>query len=337
MLIKQLDEISIFRQVLRVDQNNALELIGQNSIAAVVIIPEDFSSSVADGRNKPVTVVGNKAMPLQSYVVRSLIQSAANLVSASQSAINSIYHFNEKAGLKGKELQQQYSESTMKILLEALSRNEIFDETENMPGFEVTPAEYFTAALLVVFLMFSCMPAMKMIVTERSYGVSKRLWASPVKTWHVLLSKFIVSMFISAVQFMLVIAATSVVYKNYWGVSLIKLLWLLLGVVFASGAWSLLVSAVSRTSAAADAVGNLGILLMAVIGGSIYPLTSMPPFVREISKYTINRWAMDGFMVIFSGNDAISINIYVQMLFLIGMVMLAAALSIMTAYRRKQF
>jgi len=68
-------------------------------------------------------------------------------------------------------------------------------------------------------------------------------------------------------------------------------------------------------------IGNLGILLMAVIGGNIYPLTSMPDYIKVLSRFTISRWAMEGFIVLFSGNDAASTGVYALALTAIGIVL----------------
>lgn len=329
ILGRQLTEIRIFKEVLRVDEVRAKELIAGNKVAAAIIIPEGFSDSVAIGENKPVTVIGNRAMPLQSFVVKNLMQSAANLVSASQSAINTIYYYNQKAGLRGEELEKEYNDSTMKFFLEALSRNEIFSQVEASPVFDLTPMEYFTAALVVVFLMFAGMPGMKMLVSERSYGLTRRLMASPAGMWQTILSKFIVSLILSVIQFSIIIILTSLAFRNYWGAPAQNILLLFGGVIFAVSAWSIFVSSVSRTPASADVIGNLGILLMAVIGGSIYPLSSMPEFVRTLSKLTINRWAMEGFLIIFSGNEAISVVNHVYALLAIGLAFLALSVGVL--------
>jgi len=333
ILSRQLEEIGIFSEVLRVDENEARRLISENRAASIIIIPEGFSESVAAGENKPVTVIGNRSLPLQSLVVKNIVESAANLVSASQSAINTIYHYSQKAGLEGKELEKEFNDSVMKFFLEALARNEIYSSVEASSVFDLTPVEYFTSALIVVFLLFTGMPAMKMLVTERSYGLAKRLRSSPVRIWQVILSKFMVSLFISIIQFIIIIALTALFFKNYWGAPVENILMLFGGILFAVSAWSIFVSSISKTPASADIIGNLGILLMAVIGGSIYPLSSMPGFVRSMSKLTINRWAMDGFMVIFSGNRALSPLNQVYMLLLIGLALLALSAGVMKLRR----
>lgn len=329
MLANQLEGIGIFSEILRVEEEEAKRLISENKAASAIIIPEGFSDSIAVGENKPVTVIGNRSMPLQSYVVKNLAQSAANLVSAGQSAINTIYHYNKLAGLTGNELEEQFNQSTMKILIEMLARNEIFSQVETSTRLDLTPVEYFTAGLIAVFLMFAGMPAMKMLVTERSYGLTRRLNATAVGTWQIILSKFLAALVLSAIQFSVVVILTSIVFNNYWGAPVKSILMLFGAVIFAVSAWSILVSAVSRTPASADVIGNLGILLMAIVGGSIYPLQSMPHFVRYLSRFTVNRWAMDGFMIIFSGNETSGVINCVIALLAIGAAFLALAIGVM--------
>lgn len=329
ILVKQLEEIKIFQEVLKVDESYAKRLISENKAASAIIIPDGFSSSIAIGENKPVTVIGNKAMPLQSYIVKNLIQGTANIVSAGQSAINTIYHYNEKAGLSEEELQKQFEESTLKIILEAISRNEVFSEIEGAVNLNLTPVEYFSAGLITVFLMFAGMPGMKMLVMERSYGLTTRLQVSPVRFWQIILSKFIVTVILSTLQFLIIIVLTSLVFKNYWGTPFEKILLLFAGIIFAVASWSVFVSAISSTPASADVIGNLSVLLMAVIGGSIYPLSSMPGFIKTISKLTINRWAMEGFMIIFSGDRSLGIKHNFFMLLLIGLTLLITAVLVM--------
>lgn len=334
MLTKQLDEFGIFKQILRIDEAGAMRMLSEGTIASVIIIPAGFTDSVAAGKNKPAAVIGNSSKPLQSFVVKNLMQSAANLVSAAQSAIITIYRYNEKAGLKGQELETQFNDSTMKFFLEALSRNEVFSRVEASGQFNLTPVEYFTSALLVVFIMFSGMPGMKMLVAERSSGITRRLAASPVRMWQVILSKLMVSLVLSIIQFGIIIVLTSVVFKNYWGAPVKSILLLFGGLMLAVSAWSVFVASISTTPASADAVGNLGILLMAVIGGSIYPLSSMPDFIRSISRLTINRWAMDGFMAIFSGNNALNVGSYASVLALMGIVLFCLSTGYIKYIRR---
>lgn len=333
LLIKQLENVEVFSKVKKAEYEDALELIRQDRVGSAIIIPEDFTYNMSIGKNEPVTVVGNKAKPLQTLIVRNLMQSAANMVSSGQSVINTIYHFGQEAGLEGTKLQNLYEEATVQILREAVSRREIFTQAQTTEVFNLTTAEYFSAALIVIFLMFAGMPGMKMLVTERTHKITKRLAATPIKMWQVVLSKLIVSFVMSIIQFITVIILTSTVFNNYWGAPVKNIILVFAGIIFAVSCWSVFVSSVSTSQASADVIGNMGILLMAIVGGSIYPLSAMPGFVRNLSNITINKWAMSGFMILFSGNDALSVIACVIPLVIIGTVLLILSVTVMKLRR----
>ncbi|MCX7711761.1 MAG: ABC transporter permease [Clostridia bacterium] len=335
ILVNQLKEITIFKEIIKTDEENARKLIDSNQAASAIIIPPEFSSSIAVGENKPVTVISNKSMPLQSFIVRNMMQSAANYVSAGQSAINTIYDYNRKAGVKGEELDKQFQDSTMRAFVEVLARNRIFTEIDAVPVYDLSPAEYYSSGLIVIFLMFAGMPGMKMLVSERNQGITRRLSAAPVKTWQVILSKFLISLILSILQFITIVLLTSMMFKSYWGAPIKNILLVFTGILFAVSAWSVFVSAIAKTPAAADVIGNLGILLMAVIGGSIYPLSSMPEFVRTLSNGTITKWAMEGFMILFSGNDAMKVTQQVTALMIIGMALFVLAVGAFKINRKQ--
>ena len=44
-------------------------------------------------------MVGSSALPLQAYVVKNVVLSASKLVSAAQSAVITIYHYDKEAGI----------------------------------------------------------------------------------------------------------------------------------------------------------------------------------------------------------------------------------------------
>lgn len=329
MLIRQLEELRIFSGIVRTGEEEARRMLEKNEVASIIILPPAFSESIAVGENRPVRVIGSRADLVKSQIVKMIAISSANLVTAGQSAINTIYFYNEKAGVVGSMLEKDFHDSTMSFFIKALSRNEIFTDVGSGTEFALSPAEHYTAALIVIFMMFAGVPAMKLLVWERNSGMAGRLAASPVKGWQVVVSKFLITALLCVAQFSIVLLLSLRFLKNYWGAPVVNILVMLAGMIFTVSAWSVFVSVVCRSAASADIIGNVGILLMAVLGGSIYPLNSMPEFVRTLSGLTVNRWAMDGFMIIFSGNDALRVYNQAGALAAVGAVFMLTALILM--------
>ncbi len=327
IITNQLKEVELFKKILYVREDEAVKLLYNNKIAAIIIIPKDFSESILVGKLNPVVVIGNKSMPLQAFVVKTFIESAANLFSSAQSALRTISYFCNKLGLN----LNVYQESIVDLTMRVLSRNEIYSEVTDMANYNLSPMEYYTASLTVIFLMFAGMPGMKMQVYEKCTGITKRLLSTTTKLWHIVLSKTIVSFLLSVLQFTVIIILTSFVFKDYWGAPVSSIIILFLCIIFAISAWSILVASISNTPKTADVLGNLGILLMAIIGGNIYSLSTMPDFVRILSNFTISRHAMEGFMVLFSSDPSLSIAWSSGSLILIGMVEMLLSIIIGTA------
>lgn len=304
----QLDELNIFESVLRIDENRAMQMLSNNEIAAVIIIPSDFSESLMDGKNdKPIVIIGNKSMPIETYTVKNIAFSAIDLLYSSQNAVNTVYYYSKMAGSTEEELDQKYSNLVVKYFINLLSRNDIFYESKAGSNLNVTPFEYFTAGIIAVFLMLSGMPGAKMLVTEKSLKLTDRLRATPVRMWQILLSKFIITALFSLIQFAAVLIFGSLFFGNYLEVSFLNFAPAFIVLVFGSSAWAMFVAAISPSSSTVDIIGNLSILIMAIIGGNIYPLTAMPDYIKVLSKFTINKWAMDCLIGIFSGYAAVDV------------------------------
>lgn len=330
IITRQLYEITVFNKIIDTNEPDAYTLIRENKVAAIIIIPENFSQGLIDGTRNPVEVVGNRSMPLQSFVVKTLVQSASNLFSSAQSALFAISKFENESGIRDNS-----SEVMMDLALKAIGRNEIYAETEDEFNFRLSPAEYFTAGLLVIFLMYGGIPSIKMLVAERNSGIMRRLLATPVRTRHIIASKVSVSIIISILQFGVIIVSTSLIFKNYWGGSWSNILLLFTAIIFAVSTWSVMIASFARKSSGVDVLANLGILIMAILGGSIYQISSMPDVVKMFSYLTINRWAMDGFMVIFSGNSELSVQKYVLALVVIGLIQGILAVVFLKINRRR--
>jgi ABC-2 type transport system permease protein len=327
LLIKQLRDIATFKKVMIIKEYEKEKYIKSNTVSAVIIIPGDFSDSLINGVNHSVEVIGNTNKPLESYITKNIVASAANLVSASQAGINTIYYFNKKTGMDYNRLSKEVNESSVDFIFRCISRNDVF-VSDSKILYNVNPVEYFTATLMVVFFMFSGLPGAKMFVEEKYTGMIDRLQIQGISPINIILSKFIVSFILSIMQFVSIIAFTTIAFKNYWGISILNAAILFVAIIFAVSAWGIFVAVVSKKSSTASIISNLGILLMAILGGSIYPLSQMPYIIRSFSDFTINKWAVEGFLKIFSGESVNIMSENIVALCLIGVAFLIVSIPI---------
>ena len=65
MVIRQLTDGEYFQSListLEIDKETAEAFLRQNEIAAIIHIPQNFSQDVTNGRNTPITLIGNESV-----------------------------------------------------------------------------------------------------------------------------------------------------------------------------------------------------------------------------------------------------------------------------------
>lgn len=315
----------------KTDEKSAMDMLQKDDAAGVVIIPEGFVYSMSIGENKPLKVVTNPGQPLYAQFIKSYMESYANIISSAQNGIMTAYVYYDKFA-SGKEFyDNKYADVVTKFSLKALSKNDLFENKQVSYIPDVTKYEYFTAALLVVFIMFSGIMGIKFTAGEKLHGISDRLAVSPLKEMELVLARFITVFILSLLQFLALIIPAGLVFKIYLNASPIYMLLMFAITVFTVSTCAIFVAVISPTPAVADLAGSLGTLLMAAVGGSIYPLTSLPDGIKKLSYLTINRWAVDGFLEIFSGQISASYYYDIGILTLMGIIYIAASILFLKA------
>ncbi|NSW90174.1 MAG: ABC transporter permease [Firmicutes bacterium] len=310
----------------KTDEATGLEMLKKGEAAGVVIIPEGFVYSMSVGENKPFEVITDSRQPLIANFIKNYMQSYADIISASQNGIMTAYVFYSKATSPEEFYDKKYSDVITKFSLKALSRTEAFVTRTASYIPDVTKYEYFTAALLAVFIMFGGIMGIKFTAGEKQLGISTRLNISPLTGMEFITARFVTVFILSLLQFLSVIIPGGIIFKIYLRTSPIYMLIMFIITVFTVSAWAVFIAVISPTPVAADLAGSLGTLLMAAVGGSIYPLTALPDSIKNLSYFTINRWAVQGFLEIFSGK--LSSAFFIDMAVLAGMGLVYLGLSV---------
>lgn len=300
----------------------AMDMLKNGEAAGILIIPEGFVYSMSIGENKPLKVITDPGKPLIADLIKGYMDSYANIISSAQNGIMTAYVFYEKAASGEEFYERKYNDVVTKFSLKALSKSDIFSARKVSYVPNVTKYEYFTAALLVVFIMFSGIMGIKFTAGEKLHGISNRLNISPLKDIEFVFARFVTVFILSMLQFLALIIPGGLVFKIYLNASPFYMLIMFIMTVFTISSCAIFIAVVSPTPATADLAGSLGTLLMAAAGGSIYPLTALPDVVKNLSNFTINRWAVHGFLEIFSGQISSSFYTDIAVLALMGITYL---------------
>lgn len=316
MLIRQLSTVDLVEEVIHTTEAEAVEMIRSGRVTAAIVLPPNLSDTI--GRFEPATarIYGSSQFSLQSNVIRNLGVIGADIVSTGIASMETIRLLSLENGLSEQALAPVLNEAFETFFMRVLARRSVFaDPPAKSMAFSLV--EYYGAGLLGVFLLFASLSGVKRLAADRLNGVHRRQRTTPMPAWMPIAAQLLVSLVISGLQFSVMVLVLSVGFNVWWGVPGIWTFLLFLGTVTASSAFALLVAAAADSPVTVDLVGNLGVLVMAVAGGSLYAPAAMPQWVRPLSALTTVRWTREGFLGVFSG-DLDEIRRNVLMLFLLA-------------------
>lgn len=306
MVIKQLTDSGHLNRVIKTDimsAEKAEQLLRENKIAAIIHIPEGFSSDVAKGENTPVRVVGNPQRPLESQLVRHLLESAADFTSAAQSGINTVYYFMEDAELPKGEKRAQYKRDLVSFSLHILGRGEIFEEHRQENLFQESLYDYYAISFYILCLMIWTYLCHNLLKEKAGVAVQARLSAMGYTALQSLAGKWAaVSIFVFFGA--MLIGVPYLIWKDgsvpgpvFIGGTLL--------IVFAFASLFTLTGALIKNDRLNLLANMLVILLGAIIGEHLIPAVYYPEWLLQLNAFSLNGWALKFMFAIVQGGPVL--------------------------------
>jgi len=185
---------------------------------------------------------------------------------------------------------------------------------------------YYAGAVAMLFLLFSAANGAMTVLEERESGLFDRLAAGPGGAGIILDGKF-----------------AFLVVQGFCQVTVIYLVaWLVFGVnlpghigpwalttflaAFAAAGLALLFVSLCRSKHQAQVLGNILILIISALGGSMVPRFLMPPVVQDLGWATPNTWVLEAYASIFWREEGM-----VDMLIPLGALALTGLVGLMLA------
>ncbi len=158
-----------------------------------------------------------------------------------------------------------------------------------------TSITYYAGAVAILFLLFSAANGAMTLLEEKESGVFARLAAGPGGSGVILDGKFAFLVLQGFIQVL-------VIYVVAWlgfGVDLPGnfFMWALttLAAAGSTAGIALLFVSLCRTKQQAQVLGNILILVISALGGSMVPRFLMPPYVQDIGWITPNTWVLEAY------------------------------------------
>jgi ABC-2 type transport system permease protein len=337
-LIQQIEKSEQLKELVRfvyIDEQEALRLLEENKIAAIVTIPSGFSADLTVGKNTPVKVVGNLQRPLQSVLIKAWMQSTADFVTAAQSGVNTIYHFLREAELSKEELNEEVTLSIMQFSLHSLGRGEMYNVDTVSSTNNLSPIQYYLISGGVVLLLIWGLMSSSVISGGESVALEQRLISSGVSSYQLLWSKFLTITSMLFIKFLFISILVVMLSSYDMGGRMINFVLLSLLVIMTMSAMFLLLTMIIEHMSLRLLFGFCITLWISFSGGSIVPLSYLPSWIDSLSSLSINKWAIQGFSDVIYSAQVHDQAYYIPAL--CGMLLLFLSLAMIMSWQKQRW
>ncbi len=143
-------------------------------------------------------------------------------------------------------------------------------------------------------MFLTSMTAATQLLLTRQLGVSRRMLATPTPVRSILLGELLGRFGIAMMQGLFIVVASSVLFAVSWGDLPAALLVIVLFALVGTGA-AMVVGVLARNPDQAGAVGVVGGMILAALGGAMVPGELFDEPISTISMLTPHFWAIDSF------------------------------------------
>lgn len=294
------------------DEVSARTAIDADQAAAAVIIPPGFTDSIIPPPGQttaavvvPIEVYKNPTRPVGSGVIQSIVDDFISRVETGRISVEVTLEQMLVSGLASPDGVQALVEDLTAQQADIQDRPAAITLSTSKAG-EPPPTfnvmAYMAPGMALMFLMFTASNGGRSILAEQARGTLPRLLVSPTTGAQVMIGKVFGIFLTGVLQMLILVVASSLLFRIQWGNPLGVLVLILLAVFGATG-WGMLITALARTPNQVSSIGTALMLTFGILGGSFFQTDFLPVWYQWLSRITPNAWGMDGFTILAMGGD----------------------------------
>lgn len=297
-------------------ESSADKEIKNGTLSVLIVIPKGYSKNSYDGKKAELKIYSDPSKNIDAKIVESFVKSYTGVVSSSTAAVYAADSQFKKYGLDGRMILP-------KILASSDNNSSKLSESNVKPKESLSAIQYYSAAMLVMFILFVGILGTQSMLLEREEGTLSRIMGTRAAKRQILLGKMLGIFFIGVFDVVVLIAFTKIVFKVSWGNSILGIIVLSLAMIFAACGFGMFMATIFKTSKAADMSSSVIIMIMSFMGGSMYPIYEMPAGMQKAAGLMLNNWALKGYLKLMTGNGIGSIATPCLVLCIFGIVLLS--------------
>lgn len=282
----------------QINENDVNNMLLDNKVYAVVIIPKGYEESIHGGNTKDIEIMSVKGFDTTIWIENFLNLHSRNLTDLSFASSGDNEVFNS--------MYNNYKQNKLSVDEIKLS--------DELTGKDMTVT---SLGFLIMFVMLGAGFTTQLMLKEKRERTYYRIASSPVKSSEYILSHVITCILIELLQISVVIVFLEYVLKIKSFVPPLTMFIILFAFSIASCGISLLITSFSNSSYMASTLNNLIVTPTCMLSGCFWPVYLMPKFMQNLAYLVPQRWALSAVDKIQKGFtfDKILLNILMLILY----------------------
>lgn len=320
------------------DAEEPRQQVSEGSLAATLIIPEDFTMTALTGGTSAVNIFYDSGLSVGPSVVLSITNAITSGLNTAILAQRVGPAYLQEIGQQIDADANLIAEATEQLNASAMQQNtaspialEQVDLQGEIRSFDAL--QYFAPSMAILFMTFAMASGGASILREQNAWTLQRILTTATPRWLFMLGKLAGTFTTGLIQMTVLILATSAIARlmgrtgSVWGSNYAGIALLVLAVTFAGTSLGLLIAAASKSQEQADSYSTVALFILGMLGGSFIPIENLPDVIAWLPKLTLNYWGIQGFFDL-GAYDGGLVNIIPNLLALvaIGIVMMGLSL-----------
>jgi ABC-2 type transport system permease protein len=271
-------------------------------VFAALHIPTDFSESLLENSKISLNFYTNPAQMKTAQPIEQAILGALSQLNGSINAATFSTNVAAELGLFDHDVDRDTYFADALLRADAawqtppaavqVNEDEIILNTE-----QVIPdgIQQSSPGMMAMFATFGMIGGAAVIIQERQNGTLRRLMVMPIRKGAIIIGKLIGIFITGVLQMSILIIVGDLFFGVAWGSSPGALVLIVLAFALAITSLGIMMAALTRTMAQANAISTVIVLSISALGGAWWPLDIVPGWMQMLGRLSPISWAMDGF------------------------------------------
>ena len=303
-LIDRVDAVEGLGVRLR-DRADADAALDRSAIFTAIVIPAGFSSGLAAGEPVALTLRQRGSGGQEGQIVASIVTEQARRLAGEYEVRAAVRGLAAGSGVP----DARVDEVVARWAEEVRRAPPVVVERAMVGGAAVSDREALVERLMpgivVMFLLFAVMVGSQSLVEERRIGTLERLMTTRLGVGQLFLGKYLAGLVRGVMQATVLLSLGFVALRVAGPGTYVQAIAFAAVVASAVSAIGLMLGSIAKTQDQAVWTGVFFTMFMTVFGGTFFDVGE-EGFLAVMSRFTLNKYALDAFEEILSGTGSVA-------------------------------